>query len=380
MELYRQASEATREVIALPPKYLSMYGDFVTKNASAVGQIEGALRSLTYIIPGRFRDAEIASESVHTSVQLLSLYHDSLLARAIARLPPLQRPHPSPHTRYTRFWAQKSATYKRLALTLQMIQYTELLCEMAAKRRGEKTRWRVVTLLELLKAICRLLLLRLTKSRPLLSPPLPEREADPGILEEKDADGVASPPSERSEESQWTMPRTGLSLPTLPSSSDISSYLLSKVLTADDIKPPKALMHRVSGAGEVAEILYILRPVIYAVAMQYWARKNKKSWQPWVLGFIIEYGARQLAKKDLQDRRAGGMRGLTALEKEELRRRGWGLGWWAMRGAFYETFTKAWIHSLSGKLKNKPLLDMVGGVIEDYEFLWDQYYFPTATL
>lgn len=52
MELYRQASRTTKEVIAIPPKYLGMYGDFVTKNASAVGQIEGALRSLTYIIPG----------------------------------------------------------------------------------------------------------------------------------------------------------------------------------------------------------------------------------------------------------------------------------------------------------------------------------------
>lgn len=221
-----------------------------------------------------------------------------------------------------------------------MIQYTELLCEMAAKRRGEKMRWRVVTVLELIKAICRLLLLRLTKSRPLLSPPLPEREGDPSTLEEKDTDGLASPPSERSDETQWTMPRTGLSLPILPSSEDISSYLVSKVLTADDIKPPKALMHRVSGAGEIAEVIYIMRPVVYAMAMQYWARKNKKSWQPWVLGFTLEYGARQLAKKDLNDRRAGGMRGLTALEKEELRRRGWGLGWWVMRGAFYETFTK----------------------------------------
>jgi peroxin-16 len=41
---------------------------------------------------------------------------------------------------------------------------------------------------------------------------------------------------------------------------------------------------------------------------------------------------------------------------------------------------RSWIHSITGKLKGKPLLDMVGGVIEDYEFLWDQYYFPTATL
>lgn len=41
---------------------------------------------------------------------------------------------------------------------------------------------------------------------------------------------------------------------------------------------------------------------------------------------------------------------------------------------------RVWIHALSDKLRNKPLLDMVGGIIEDYEFLWDQYYFPTATL
>lgn len=45
-------SHKTHEALALPPKYLHMYGDFVTKNASAVGQIEGALRSLTYILPG----------------------------------------------------------------------------------------------------------------------------------------------------------------------------------------------------------------------------------------------------------------------------------------------------------------------------------------
>lgn len=52
MELYRQVSHTTQEALALPAKYLRMYGDFVTKNASAVGQIEGALRSLTYILPG----------------------------------------------------------------------------------------------------------------------------------------------------------------------------------------------------------------------------------------------------------------------------------------------------------------------------------------
>jgi peroxin-16 len=217
---------------------------------------------------------------------------------------------------------------------------------MSAKRRGEKTRWRVVALLETLKAVCRLLLLRLTNSRPLLSPPLPEREIDPTALEEPSSETSENElPTERSstalgsEETKWTMPRTGLTLPSLPDSSDISSYLLSKVMTADDIKPPKALLHRVSGKGELAEMLYIIRPVIYALAMQHWSG-DKKSWRPWLLGVSIEYGARQLAKKDFQERLAGGLRGLTRLEREELKKRGWALGWWMMRGAFYENITK----------------------------------------
>lgn len=39
-------------VLTLPPQCLSMYEDFITKNAGQVSQIESALRSLTYIIPG----------------------------------------------------------------------------------------------------------------------------------------------------------------------------------------------------------------------------------------------------------------------------------------------------------------------------------------
>ncbi|KAJ4398360.1 hypothetical protein N0V91_010271 [Didymella pomorum] len=380
--MLKEATHNATEVLSQPTKWLGMYSEFITKNSSAVSQIESALRSLTYIIPGRFRESEIASESLHCGVQCLSLYHDSLLAKAMAQMPGTRRQPLTPHHRYTKFWTEKSPTYKRIATVLQMIQYTELLWEMAAKRKGEKMRWRVVVLLEIIKAVCRLLLLRLTNSRPLLSPPLPQREIDPSSLEDSSAsaDGMDTPPSERSVEAEnWTMPRTGLSMPSLPDSSDISSYLLSKVLTADDIKPPKALLHRVSGKGELAEALYILRPVAYALAMQHFSG-DRKSWRPWLIGVSIEYGARQLAKKDFQERLAGGLRGLTGLEREELKKRAWALGWWTMRGAFYENITKSWIHAITRKLKSKPLLDIAGGVIEDYEFLWDQYYFSTTTL
>jgi peroxin-16 len=291
------------------------------------------------------------TESVHSGVQLLSIYHDSLVARVISHLPStIPRPMPSPHARYTKYWTTKSPLYRKLALVLQVIQHTELLWEMSARRRGEKVRWRVIVTIEFAKAVCRLLLLRLTNSRPLVSPPLPEREQDPREAEaeaeaERDAggswNGMDTPLDEVSPDtSKWTMPRTGLTLPSLPDASEISNYLISKVLTADDVKAPAALLHRVSGQGQFAEILYILRPVVYALAMQRWAGKDKRSWSPWLIGFGLEYGSRQLAKRDLAERAAGGLRGLTGLERDELRKRGWAMGWWAMRGAFYENFTR----------------------------------------
>jgi peroxin-16 len=52
MEQIKQAAAHTKVVVKLPTKWLSMYGDFITKNAGAVGQVEGALRSITYLVPG----------------------------------------------------------------------------------------------------------------------------------------------------------------------------------------------------------------------------------------------------------------------------------------------------------------------------------------
>lgn len=54
METVRNIQNPIPPVLLQPSKWLSIYEDFVTKNASSVGQVESALRSLTYIIPGEF--------------------------------------------------------------------------------------------------------------------------------------------------------------------------------------------------------------------------------------------------------------------------------------------------------------------------------------
>jgi peroxin-16 len=350
----------------LPPKWLNMYGDFIAKNQSSVTQIESALRSLTYIIPGRFRDAELASESLHSSIQLLSMYHDTLLTRAISKLPGMPRQQ-TPHNRYTKFWIQRSTFYRRIATLLSMIQYTELLWEMAAKRKGERVRWRVVVILEVIKAICRLCLLKITNSRPLITPPLPEREVIPEEAKSEDTqedeysdEGFQEGPREVKE---YRMKRTGLSLPALPNPSDISSYLLSRVLTADDIKAPSSLLNTVNGSAQLAEWLHILQPVIYSIAMA--RNRDKRNWQPWLLGLSIEYAARQLRNEGYRT---------TTLEKSEWSSRGYKMGMWAMRGAFYENVTKGLLHATSQRLPS-----LISGILEDYLYLWDGYYFSTSS-
>jgi peroxin-16 len=297
-----------------------------------------------------------ADSEVHSGIQLLSLYHDSLLSPQTSPTKPFQ----SPHSRYTRFWTSTSSLYKQLALIVRVIQYTELLWEMAAKRRGEKVRWRVIVILEAIKAVCRLILLRLTSNRPVCSIMLPSREPEtdqPKKVEEIEDEDDELIQLERAEElgetvairplekpkvkdTIWKMPRTGLTLPSLPSHGDISSYLMSRVLTADDIKPASALLHRLSTPlSQVAEVAYILRPLVYALALQRW-KGNKRDWRPWLLGLGIEFCARQLAKREIMERTPGGWRGMSSLERDEFAKRGRALWWWSMRGAFWENFTK----------------------------------------
>lgn len=55
-----------------PSKWLSLYEDFVTNNASSVGQVESALRSLTYIIPGEMNSTS-ASLCIITYTMILSV-------------------------------------------------------------------------------------------------------------------------------------------------------------------------------------------------------------------------------------------------------------------------------------------------------------------
>uniref|UniRef100_A0A060TAP6 Peroxisomal membrane protein PEX16 n=1 Tax=Blastobotrys adeninivorans TaxID=409370 RepID=A0A060TAP6_BLAAD len=380
--------------------WLEKYQQFLLKNASQISSIESSLRSLTFILPGRFKDVEVASESLYSILQILGLYHDAIITKAAKKLVAIDPSfRTGAHNRYAEHQMSASKTYRALALCIQLTRYTELLWEMIARRKkGAKARWLVVLWIEVVKASLRLALFASTK-RPLLSPPLIEREVDPSHLELDKDDNIVNEKNfgitgqdraqlqqyeqavlENKVSATWKMPRSGYGISTIIPVHDIDGYLSAKVLGPEDVKPPPELLHKLaSPRAVVAEITYILRPVIYA-SLAYRYRNSKHSWTPWVVGAAIEYAARSQLMQSYKQDLPGGHRSLTKLEADELQRRGMALWWWLMRGAMYEGVTGPLIRGALRKVAWVPGSGLVGSVIEDYLYLVDNYHFASSSL
>ncbi len=89
-----------------------------------------------------------------TGLNLLSMYHDALLARRLGeeKIKPLIPP--SELSRYTRAWAERQPSYRHAARTLEIFRFTQLLFEMMLRRRaGKRNTWRGILALEFVKYV-----------------------------------------------------------------------------------------------------------------------------------------------------------------------------------------------------------------------------------
>ncbi|KAE8248786.1 hypothetical protein A4X13_0g5476 [Tilletia indica] len=569
---------------------LDSYERFLLANGSQITAVESSLRSLTYFLPGRFKDAELAGEAIYSALNILGMYHDSILIRLLgpARQPSaiglkptkakaitsssstngtgnfpalpatndsqlalassttelspssalsvaqtkaavaLRDHTPSQHARYTHFFSDNIRPYHLIARILVIIKYVELLLEMFARRKlGESTAWNVVAGIEAIKAALRIAILRLTVFRPTVEPPIPEREVDPAVLEQRtlaELAAAAQPPpanmsasvthlnghvggmsgsvmnghnlsssvqsldsysSQRAASKEyWTGTRTGYTLPTIASirartgggtpanaaealklarqsrhlappppissmsistgssgsgseseetlvgtpltDKEVNEFLLSRTLTPTDVRKPPELVRPLRGrVGVTAELLWILRPLIYVLAIR---RYGRKSTSPWVLSLSLELLARRLRKRSflnpdsfssalitipksptaalganplalalmgsnpimgmLAGLLGGGLMGKAAdeasrpisdVEKHEWSRRDRNLWWYLVRGPAWYQWTRPKIEGIAKATENRALLSILGGVLRDYLPLLDQYYFYTST-
>ncbi|KAJ7630902.1 peroxisomal membrane protein PEX16 [Roridomyces roridus] len=356
------------------------YEAWLVHNTSAMSTLESSLRSLTWFLPGRFKDAELASEALAASLNLVSMYHDTLLAKVVQKDPKYRPLVPSSlHTRFTRAWTDKNARYKWASRALQLIRFTELVLEMGLRRKvSPRARWRSVVLLEVIKAILRIILLRITR-RPLLSPPIPERDFDPSALTEySDPPSPVVAPSSHSSSPAATpahlqnnrVPLPPHPLLTSPPSSEetsVEDYLLSKALTTTAVRPSHSLLKSFSSYRDwLAEILYIIRPLVYVSLL---VSDDRRSNRPLIAALVLELLSRNLRRTPPPS---------AALERFEYARRDRDMIWYLLRGSIWESYTRPKLQSFADATAQTPIVGLFGALVKDWVPLIDEYYYYTA--
>ncbi|KAK9449898.1 peroxisomal membrane protein-domain-containing protein [Limtongia smithiae] len=378
--------------------WLSSYETFLLRNASQIASVESTLQHLTYVFPGRFKDVEVATEAISTALGILGLYHDTILQRALNSSRGFTAGfRPSRHSRYTQYLTIHSVAYKRAAYFLSILQRVELLLEtLLRKRTGVRGQKLAILSIESAKAACRLYLLKLTGNRMLPTEVIPGREIDPNLLNPDDPAFIAR--EEVDQANHWMMPRTGQRLAQLPAANSdaVAQFLMKKVLQPDDIVSGPRLLHQLSSDGTMKEILYILRPLTYAIltmASQQLKESPRLSssrrmrqaieWMPWVIGFAFEYGCRDGIIDTLsagEHGLSGASARLTGLEKSELKNRSDALWWWLVRGKFYESFTKPIIDGVIKRTEHIPVINLLSLYVADYQYLIETYHFASKFL
>ncbi|WWD18976.1 hypothetical protein CI109_103433 [Kwoniella shandongensis] len=401
---------------------LSAYHSLLLSNLSTVQTIESALSNVTWLLPGRFEDAEVASEGLYALLSLVSSYHDTILSHHLSpslslpphpftprlsspssssesspsNFPPLAAtqptlnrtqpllPPPSDHARYTRYWTAKSALYRRASRALTTLSYVELLVEMVLRRKaGERARWRVVLGIEGLKTFLRLIILRIT-SRPVLSPPTPQREVDLSTLptEILDPPNLNPIPSQIGSEVTPTKPLT----PSLAAYAPLRSHLFPMAgnLPESHLQHPLDLVPRLKGSAYLAEalsssvglvsVLLLIRASRQPSSTRYRPTSLptlSRSLPPYLIPLLLSLLARHFRSRNIKTTPL--LLSHYATQDRRLAMRTF------LTGPMWIGWTRPKVMSVVNDLERIPLLGLVGELMEGYLPLVDDYFFYTSS-
>ncbi|NXR31243.1 PEX16 protein, partial [Zosterops hypoxanthus] len=260
----------------------------------------------------------------------------------------------------------QSLPQQKLLTWLSVLECVEVFAEMGTARVwGEMGRWTIIVLIQLAKAILRLLLLLWYKAGIQMSPPIVplNREKQQPLHPEGMEDSSSGKDQTYVGKRSSRVVRSLQSTPSLQSRHWGSPQQReeSQSRRAEEMNQPPTPL----GLQEtIAESIYITRPLLHLLSLGVW---GQRSWKPWLLSAVLDISSLSLLS-DLKD--------LNRRERAELRRRTILLLYYLLRSPFYDRYSEGRILLLL-----RLLADYVPGVgfitrpLMDYLPAWQKIYF-----
>ncbi|KAI3631564.1 hypothetical protein MIR68_010447 [Amoeboaphelidium protococcarum] len=349
------------------------------KHSHQFQTFESTLRTLTYILPGRFEDAEFVSEGLYACLNLVGMYYDNILAKKYPKL--LTTQQTSPFNLYIRWLLQRSNPVNTVSHLLAITQHLQILVELTVRKFfGDEVHINFIMITELCKFVARMFVMHKGNYRMVLSTAVPERQHE---LVNSDLTGDHLEEEDGGLSQQQKLP-----------SGDLDQYLVNKAMESK-MRKPQNLVKSMTGESLAGEILYWVRPVLYAWLLK---KYGTKSWKPWLTSLAVDSMAQCMIRGQLlqmlqrlpnvlkllaatrfhasSSQMISRTKTFTMLERDELNKRLWLLLYYLLRNPIYSEFTKGQLEAICNT--KIPIVSIFTGILHEYIPLWDKIYFYTS--
>ncbi|XP_076300091.1 peroxisomal biogenesis factor 16 [Lasioglossum baleicum] len=318
-------------------KIIEPYRKWVIENPKLLADLEETIQCLSYFTAGRFNNSTLTSELIYSLSNLIVLFNDLLMCSGRHL-----------HLKFPQF---KS----KIKIWLTVIEYTETLLEISARKRWGRTgKWFIIITIQLFKAVLRLLLVHVYKEGIVKSPPL--KPLNRNKLNESEEEKIKE---------GFTLKRSGTVVRSIRGTNSMHMRTWEPLSPSihDNLNSSTKLERNIA----LAESLYIMKPLFHLGCISV---TGEKQWPPWLLSLIIDLLSLQIFNKEVKT---------TAFSKEdrgELHRRRAALLLYLLRSPFYDKCSRLRIYAFLTALSKKvPFARLIAEPIKRYLPHWQSTYF-----
>lgn len=316
------------------------YVKWVSGNPSALGDVEMAVKWLSYFVAGKINNSPAVSELVYSMSNLLVFFNDRIIEKANGYT--LQR--------------ENDFLAGQIKNVLTILDYCEVFLELSAQKLwGSRGRWFLIVVVQSIKCVGRLVLTMVCQNNNIVkNPPIP-------VLDRNNITEPNRPENGTFQELSDTvvLKRSGRVLRKVEGAPPIVSR---------NFKPLKHQPVVIQYGGRfirTAELMYIFKPLVHLVCIR---RYGIKSWKSYLVPMAIDVASLRIYYKNRGD--------LSREQKQELSRRCVSMLLYLMRSPFYDKYSKQRIASLLTGIGNKvPLMGTISSMILSYIPHWQETYF-----